>query len=83
MSKVILADKGIALLPIVVEEGAGEVVMNAAKELAHYLKRITGAAFEIKEGDVAECRIYGPNGFEMAPLVNPVVDLKLHPEIEA
>lgn len=43
----------------------------------------TPRAFEIKEGDVAECRIYGPNGFEMAPLVNPVVDLKLHPEIEA
>ena len=50
MSKVILADKGAALLPIVVEEGAGEVVMNAAKELAHYLKRMTGADFEIKEG---------------------------------
>ena len=29
---------------------------------------------------MAECRIYGPNGFEMRPLVNPVVDLKLHPE---
>lgn len=40
----------------------------------------TPRAFHIQDGDVAECRIYGPNGFEMAPLVNPVVDLKKHPE---
>ena len=41
----------------------------------------TPRAFEIKEGDKAECRIYGPDGFKMRPLVNPVVDLKLHPEL--
>lgn len=40
----------------------------------------TPRAFHIQDGDVAECRILGPDGFEMAPLVNPVVDLKLHPE---
>lgn len=40
----------------------------------------TPRAFEIKDGDVAECRIYGPGGFEMRPLLNPVVDLKLHPD---
>lgn len=40
----------------------------------------TPRAFHIQDGDVAECRIYGPNGFTMEPLVNPVVDLKLHPE---
>ena len=40
----------------------------------------TPRAFHIQDGDMAECRIYGPNGFEMAPLVNPVVDLKLHPD---
>lgn len=40
----------------------------------------TPRAFHIQDGDVAECRILGPNGFEMEPLVNPVVDLKLHPE---
>ena len=43
----------------------------------------TPRAFEIKEGDVAECRICGPDGFEMAPLTNPVLDLKKHPEIKA
>lgn len=42
----------------------------------------TPRAFEIKDGDVAECRIFGPDGFEMAPLVNSVVDLKLHPEMQ-
>lgn len=40
----------------------------------------TPRAFHIQDGDVAECRIFGPDGFEMEPLVNPVVDLKLHPE---
>lgn len=40
----------------------------------------TPRAFHIQDGDVAECRIQGPDGFEMAPLVNPVVDLKKHPE---
>ncbi len=40
----------------------------------------TPRAFEIRDGDTAECRVFGPDGFEMAPLVNPVVDLKLHPE---
>ena len=36
----------------------------------------TPRAFHIQDGDVAECRITGPDGFEMTPLVNPVVDLK-------
>lgn len=39
----------------------------------------TPRAFHIQDGDVAECRIVGPDGFSMAPLVNPVVDLKQHP----
>ena len=43
----------------------------------------TPRAFEIKEGDLAECRICGPDGFEMAPLTNQVLDLKKHPEIKA
>lgn len=40
----------------------------------------TPRAFHIQDGDVAECRIVGPNGFEMAPLRNPVIDLKKHPD---
>ena len=42
----------------------------------------TPRAFHIQDGDVAECRIVGPDGFSMEPLTNPVVDLKLHPEME-
>ena len=40
----------------------------------------TPRAFHVQDGDVAECRIYGADGFSMEPLVNPVVDLKLHPD---
>ncbi len=36
----------------------------------------TPRAFHIEDGDIAECRILGPDGFSMEPLVNPVVDLK-------
>lgn len=42
----------------------------------------TPRAFHIQDGDQAECRIYGPDGFEMRALVNPVVDLKKHPEAQ-
>ena len=52
MSKLILATKGTAMLPITIPENSGEVIKNAAKELAHYLKRITGATFEIKKGSM-------------------------------
>ena len=38
----------------------------------------TPRAFAIHDGDIAECRIVGPDGFEMAPLKNPVIDLKKH-----
>ena len=38
----------------------------------------TPRAFHIEDGDIAECRIVGPDGFKMEPLKNPVVDLKLH-----
>lgn len=42
----------------------------------------TPRAFHIQDGDIAECRIQGPNGFEMKPLINTVVDLKKHPELD-
>ena len=41
----------------------------------------TPRAFGLADGDVAECRILGPEGFAFAPLINPVIDLKLHPEL--
>lgn len=36
----------------------------------------TPRAFKIVDGDKAECRIFGPNGFSMRALINPVKDLK-------
>lgn len=36
----------------------------------------TPRAVHIEDGDTAECRIYGPDGFTMEPLINMVVDLK-------
>ena len=44
------------------------------------LASIPGAVPYDADGDLAECRIIGPVGFSMEPLVNPVVDLKKHPE---
>ncbi len=37
----------------------------------------TPRAVHIQQGDTLECRIFGPDGFAMEPLVNPVIDLKL------
>ena len=50
MTKLLLADQGQAKLPILLEAGACPGQRTAAGELAHYLKRITGADFELKEG---------------------------------
>ena len=36
----------------------------------------TPRAFAINNGDKAECRIIGPDGFSMEPLVNPVIGEK-------
>ena len=38
----------------------------------------TPRAFPIADGDTAECRILGPDGFAMTPLKNHVTDLKKH-----
>lgn len=40
----------------------------------------TPRAFPIQDGDIAEYRIQGPGGFSMEPLVNSVIDLKIHPD---
>lgn len=49
--KVALADKGRAWHAIVVNRGASERTLGAAKDLADYLGRITGAHFKVTEGD--------------------------------
>jgi len=46
-----LAQGGRALQPIIVSDKASESTKASAAELATYLKRITGAEFEVKTGD--------------------------------
>lgn len=43
---------------------------------ADILSTGTPRAVHIEDGDTLECRIFGPDGFAMEPLVNPVIDLK-------
>ena len=49
MSKLLVADKGTAYLPIVVGADAPQEIKTAARDLAHTLWRMTGAKFEIAE----------------------------------
>lgn len=50
-NNLVLAQDGKALVPIVIATDASERTQQVSKELAAYLKRITGATFEIKTGD--------------------------------
>ncbi|MFW6172117.1 MAG: DUF4838 domain-containing protein, partial [Planctomycetota bacterium] len=47
----VLAEKGSAALPIVISSKATETQVQLAGELAGYLQRISGAAFEVVRGD--------------------------------
>ncbi len=49
MSKLRIADKGTACLPIVVGADTPQEIKTAARDLAHTLWRMTGAKFEITE----------------------------------
>jgi len=58
MNSVLLADKGIAYMPIAITSDACETIVTASKELAHYLCRITGAVFSIQaEAEGAAIRL--------------------------
>lgn len=50
-SHILLADKGKSLLPIVISRDASEKTKLLARELAGFLKRISGADFQVKDGD--------------------------------
>ncbi len=49
---IVLAEKGSTRYSIVVAANAAEAEKYAAEELAHFLKRITGAAFAVRRDDV-------------------------------
>jgi len=48
---VVIAEKGISKIPIVIKENTDKIIKEAARELAFYLEKITGAKFEIKTTD--------------------------------
>src|SRR4051812_46883391 len=50
-AEVTLAENGRAAMPIVIAPAASESTKAVAKELAGYLQRVTGAAFEVTTGD--------------------------------
>lgn len=57
-----LAEGGRALLPVVVAPGADEQVRSAAADLADYLGRISGADFQVEEGDGSGGIVVGATG---------------------
>lgn len=64
-----LATDGRAEHPVVISPKAGETVRQVAAELAEYLTRMTGATFEVTEGD-------GSRGIVLGTLADfPVADL--------
>lgn len=57
--KLVLAENGRALLPIVIATNATPSTKAVANELASYLQRITGAPFEVTAGDGARGIVLG------------------------
>ncbi len=57
---VLLAEDGKAVLPVTIARDAPLPIRKAARTLADYLGRISGAAFEIKEGDGTAGIALGP-----------------------
>ncbi len=58
-AQLLLAESGNAQLPIVVADGASESTQAVARELADYLRRITGATFDVEIGDGSRGIIVG------------------------
>ncbi len=48
---ILLADNGKAAMPIILADDASSELQEVADELAHYLGRISGAAFAVERGD--------------------------------
>jgi hypothetical protein len=67
---------GRALLPIIVSPHASEQTRAVAAELADYLRRITGAAFDVREGDGSSGIVLGT----LAEFPNPTLakSLEMH-----
>ena len=57
-----IADEGKAKLPIVIGAEADETVQHIAADLSHYLEQISGATFEVVEGNGAKGIVLGVPG---------------------
>ncbi|HYE19641.1 MAG TPA: DUF4838 domain-containing protein [Tepidisphaeraceae bacterium] len=71
-----LATDGRAAHPIVVSPKATDALRATAKELARYLGQITGATFEIKEGDGSAGIVLGAIADFPDPALGPALTLK-------
>jgi hypothetical protein len=72
-STLVLAENGAAKLPIVIAAGASKETKAIADEFAEYLKRITGADFEITTGDGTSGIVLGT----LADFPTPALDKAL------
>ena len=69
----LLAQNGEAAQPIIIPAKSSDATKAVARELAEYLGRITGATFEIKEGDGSSGIVLGTLAqFPVAELKNPL-----------
>jgi hypothetical protein len=68
-----LAEDGRALQPIVISQNASDATKAVATELAEYLKRITGATFDVQTGDGSHGIVLGTlSEFPIASLEKPL-----------
>lgn len=79
-----LAENGTAMLPIVISGKAGAQTQAVAAELADYLKRISGADFQIKAGDGNSGIVLGTlKDFPVADLTQPLEIRNTYDGVEA
>ncbi len=71
---VVLSEKGKAQARIVVSEKEGDIVQNAAKDLAMGLEKITGAKFEIADKSEAGTSIMVGTAEEVPDILPPAKD---------
>lgn len=73
---ILLAKGGKAMQPIVISPKASDSTKAVAGELAGYLKRITGAPFEVKTGDGSSGIVLGTVADFPTPALYPALELR-------
>ena len=70
-----LAREGKALLPIIISDKASNSTKAVASELSEYLKRISGASFEVKTGDGTSGIVLGNMKEFPVPALNKALEI--------